>query len=143
MIQILFPLLFSSLDSTLLGLDPGLLARLEAVTLQIDKEDEAGILDSGATLGVSLPIPSLGNESPVLSAMKDGAVGNKITTKRRLTPQPSESFVLGRGSMSGDGIKASMLAFSTLVEMFLEEMYSSKTAERDKVRSLYGTTQVW
>ena len=123
-------MLSSSLDSTLLGLDPGLLAPLEAVTLHIDKDDETGILDSGATLGVSLPIPSLGNESPVLSTMKDGAVGNKITTKRRLTPQPSESFFSGRCSMPGGGINASMLGFSTFVEIFRGNLFFEDSGKR-------------
>ena len=111
-------MLSSSLDSTLLGLDPGLLAPLEAVTLHIDKDDETGILDSGATLGVSLPIPSLGNESPVLSTMKDGAVGNKITTKRRLTPQQSESFFRGDTLCQVAGLRLRCWAFLLLLKFF-------------------------
>ena len=89
-----------------LGTGVGLLARLQAASLQSKNDDCAGFFDPLASLGAAPSIPSLRNERPILSILKEIFIEETNLDEKRSGSRPNKSLLEEVFLGSGSGLKS-------------------------------------
>ena len=124
MVQMLRPSLSSPSESSNSNTGAGLLARLQVASLQSKDNDRAGF--SGPPVSSSsVPfIPSLKNESPILSTLNERSVEDEITNGKRSGSQLGESFLEEVVLDTNTGLKSfsGHIGVTASVEIIFEDL---------------------